>query len=81
MRRMWTVTRREVKRIAVWGVVFSAVFAPLGIVDWHVFAQIGAMLFFFFGVSLLAPYTYGWTDTPPEGLRVPDSDGAPKGAA
>ncbi len=83
MRPMWTITRHEIKKIAVWMVTFSAVFAPLGILDWHILAQVGALLLFFFGVSVLAPYTWGWTDTPPKGLRVSDGNdnGAPKGAA
>jgi hypothetical protein len=77
---MWTVTRPEVIKIGVWTVIFALVCAPLGYVDWHIFGQLGALLIFFLGVSFLAPYTYGWTDTPPKGLRGNDG-GAPKGAA
>lgn len=84
MNAMWSLTRCEVRKMAVWTVFCGALFAALGYVEWHLFTQIGALLVYFLGVSLMAPYLYGWTDTPPKGYRgTPrqNGHGAPKGAA
>jgi hypothetical protein len=81
---MPTTTRRELKAVGAWTLVFGLGAGSLGFMNWNGWLQLAALGVFFLGVSLLAPYSWGWTDTPPDEVRerlAHNDGGAPKGAA